>query len=949
MRKPGLIFVVLYLCTAVLSAGASYKARVPHWVELVCEEGTGGYTGYWGLTLHWNAYPEASGYEIISLHGALGGGSVGPETTEWGIMGGSPVAPGACGQIYIDNNPYWFQSLYQVWATFPDGGTVELTKTDNVYGMVHPGDEIRYFLIYKNTGKYPVYDCIVEESWPAYMEYVAGGNPSGSNTVTWSFGTLMPGQWHQVELVLKVSENLPRSVTEIYNVAVAHPDPSPSPTPTGALPPTGISPVSGIGVSFCDALRCNMVYGDAQWIDYPDSTTFADLMPYDMVRGGDEVVLNSGYTSFNHTVPTGVLTLLAGGFTLTPCPDLDDTVMSEIILDVPSSVEHGVSGILADDDHVKVVSQFLTIEIHDGKYTLEGESDRETLTVEAGRVTVIDPDGKEHDLSAGTVFTWPDIGTGGAIDNGPVLTGTDPADFESVPLGGVVLNYQFDSPVDSIGAGSSLCIGETEGLWQSGDTLENLITDGKISMEWNAGNDILTITVPDQYPWTGVYFEGGMTLIAALNLEDVQGASGTTPSVTETLTVYLTHNTSSLGWIICEYENFAFITQGNDLLEPNKGFEFRQLMEFPGAPPEGLYPVSPAYEFHFEGSIVSHYWLQLKPTTKWGLPMGSRGGGIYCWNGSQWEASGTGFGNDWCWTGNLTDPDQTIALFTTVQRPGIPEVLSISPSLTDGPVAADAPIAIQVKSGAGVRGELSDIRINGHRTLSYEPSSGEYTGWTVEYDDDITTFTYTPQTPWQEAQLVYGSYHLPAHFGLIPAHGDFAFLVESTSTADGDGDGLPDAWEEANGTDPGTGDANNDPDGDGFSNMTEFTYWSNPSSSASLPAYPGIEILANQESYFERDTMVISTRVTNGPVETPVDLWVMLEVFGGYYFWPTYSIEPYPMGFTMPPNIDVTFPLFEYTWDSIPQPFDLTWYGAFLEPQTMMLYSLDMLTVRLDL
>jgi hypothetical protein len=45
---------------------------------------------------------------------------------------------------------------------------------------------------------------------------------------------------------------------------------------------------------------------------------------------------------------------------------------------------------------------------------------------------------------------------------------------------------------------------------------------------------------------------------------------------------------------------------------------------------------------------------------------------------------------------------------------------------------------------------------------------------------------------------------------------------------DFDGDGMPDEWEIANGTDPLTADATADPDGDGFVNRDEYRAGTNP-------------------------------------------------------------------------------------------------------------------------
>jgi hypothetical protein len=50
---------------------------------------------------------------------------------------------------------------------------------------------------------------------------------------------------------------------------------------------------------------------------------------------------------------------------------------------------------------------------------------------------------------------------------------------------------------------------------------------------------------------------------------------------------------------------------------------------------------------------------------------------------------------------------------------------------------------------------------------------------------------------------------------------------------DSDGDGMPDSWEIANGTNPGQADAAADPDGDGDSNYQEYLAGTNPLDPAS--------------------------------------------------------------------------------------------------------------------
>jgi len=53
-------------------------------------------------------------------------------------------------------------------------------------------------------------------------------------------------------------------------------------------------------------------------------------------------------------------------------------------------------------------------------------------------------------------------------------------------------------------------------------------------------------------------------------------------------------------------------------------------------------------------------------------------------------------------------------------------------------------------------------------------------------------------------------------------------------SVDSDGDGMPDAWETLNGTNPGVNDASSDPDGDGQSNLQEYLAGTDPLSKTSV-------------------------------------------------------------------------------------------------------------------
>ena len=81
--------------------------------------------------------------------------------------------------------------------------------------------------------------------------------------------------------------------------------------------------------------------------------------------------------------------------------------------------------------------------------------------------------------------------------------------------------------------------------------------------------------------------------------------------------------------------------------------------------------------------------------------------------------------------------------------------------------------------------------------------------------------------------------------GELTATASYSAVVEAS---DKDNDGMPDAYELANGLDPlNAADASQDADGDGFTNLEEFNKGTDPQDPSSFPqpvkAMPWLELL----------------------------------------------------------------------------------------------------------
>ncbi len=71
-----------------------------------------------------------------------------------------------------------------------------------------------------------------------------------------------------------------------------------------------------------------------------------------------------------------------------------------------------------------------------------------------------------------------------------------------------------------------------------------------------------------------------------------------------------------------------------------------------------------------------------------------------------------------------------------------------------------------------------------------------------------------------------------------------AYVLRTVVAGDTDGDGMPDAWEAANGLDPNTNDAGSDLDGDGIDNFAEFAFKGDPQDGSNR----GVSVSALQDT-----------------------------------------------------------------------------------------------------
>ncbi len=92
----------------------------------------------------------------------------------------------------------------------------------------------------------------------------------------------------------------------------------------------------------------------------------------------------------------------------------------------------------------------------------------------------------------------------------------------------------------------------------------------------------------------------------------------------------------------------------------------------------------------------------------------------------------------------------------------------------------------------------------------------------------------------------------------------------------------------------------------------------------------------NQEMYRGGDTFILSADAcNNGDSDLEVDAFMLLEVYGYYWFWPSWSVDMDYSTITIPPCDCLEMTILEFTWPQDAGSADgLRFYCAMFEPGT---------------
>ncbi len=99
---------------------------------------------------------------------------------------------------------------------------------------------------------------------------------------------------------------------------------------------------------------------------------------------------------------------------------------------------------------------------------------------------------------------------------------------------------------------------------------------------------------------------------------------------------------------------------------------------------------------------------------------------------------------------------------------------------------------------------------------------------------------------------------------------------------------------------------------------------------------PGVDLRLNSEMFYENMPFLLELDYLNpNPSPLPADIWIVLDVYGSYWYWPDWKQEPVHETRTMPAQAITTEVILDFTWPHYDGSFDdvLLWAAA-LEPGT---------------
>ncbi|HNS40483.1 MAG TPA: hypothetical protein PKJ56_09610, partial [Promineifilum sp.] len=96
----------------------------------------------------------------------------------------------------------------------------------------------------------------------------------------------------------------------------------------------------------------------------------------------------------------------------------------------------------------------------------------------------------------------------------------------------------------------------------------------------------------------------------------------------------------------------------------------------------------------------------------------------------------------------------------------------------------------------------------------------------------------------------------------------------------------------------------------------------------------------NQQEFRPLDQFRLSGRLTGGPYDTTVDLYIVLDVYSQYYFYPSWEQEITFARIEIEHYWDVTLDIFNFAWPrNVGQASGLWFYGIICEPGTYNLVA----------